>query len=84
MTSPSVVAEGVTSFVYASGGPGRVPVRRYYNPATDEHFWTASPTEIPDPSSGLMLEGIVFWTPAPGTPNTVPMYRVRCIQCFGF
>jgi hypothetical protein len=81
---PGVVREGTVGWVYTSPGPNRVAIRRWYNPYSDEHFWTVGNNEIPDPIYGFIDEGFKFYTPPANAQNIVPMYRVRCIQCYGF
>jgi hypothetical protein len=51
-----------------------VPVHRWYHSGSQWHLYTANPGERP---AGWQPEAIVFRLYAPGTPGTVPLYRLQ-------
>jgi hypothetical protein len=70
------------SFAVALPGDGGVPVCRFYAPAANTHFFTASPSEceaLKAPGSGWLFEKIAFEAYVPSGGNCrglSPVYRL--------
>ncbi len=81
--SSGYAAEGIAFYAYDPGAAqpsGTLPVYRFYNSTTGDHFYTASESEkdslVNNSSSGYSLEGTVFFADASqADPAEVAVYR---------
>jgi len=71
--------EGTDFYASLSSQAGLVPVYRFYNPTSQDYFYTASTTEeqslANNPSSGYNSEGISFYAYAAGSSVESSIYR---------
>jgi len=70
--------EGRAFYVSFITGTGLVPVWRFYNPVSQDHFYTANPSEknsLINPNSGYNYEGIAFYAYCATSTVDSPVYR---------
>ena len=80
--SPSSYSrEGIAFYSYSTQAAGTLPVYRFINTNTGDHFFTISENEknnlINNPSFGYKLEGAGFYANSSQAPDTYPIYRFR-------
>lgn len=63
-----------TPTVAAPVAPAEVPVYRFYNAGTGEHFFSLDSTEV-GPAQGFILEGVGFNVFVLQNPGMIPLYR---------
>jgi hypothetical protein len=69
------VNEGVAGFVFPSGTENSQPLRRAYNPANGDHFYTTSEAEV-NTAAGYSDEGTACHVPNDAIPNTSEFHRL--------
>ena len=88
-TYPQFVDEGVAFYAPpTTGGDGRTELFRFYNNATQAHFYTTSVAErdhVIAAYTQFVYEGIAFYVyPVPGTVSTPPPAAVPTSDAFRF
>jgi peptidoglycan hydrolase-like amidase len=63
--------EAIGFYAYSTQATGTVPIYRFYNPTSGDHFYTTSNTA----HTGYNNEGIVFYLYSTQTNGTSPIYR---------
>jgi len=66
--------EGIAGYAFKNPKPNTVPIYRFYNPSTGDHFYTQSRTGESGPPA-YKSEGIAWHMYKTSQPGTVPMYR---------
>ncbi|KAJ6125878.1 hypothetical protein N7471_010371 [Penicillium samsonianum] len=68
--------EGTTGYVYSTQQPGTVPIFRWFNPQSGDHFYTADPNgELARPTYRFEGIGWYMFSSPPEFGDTVPLYR---------
>lgn len=67
-------------FPTRKGAEAGIPMRRYYNPVLDQHFYTTNPNELGNGSGNWIYEGVRFQMKASTAGGAVAFRRFMCIR----